>query len=198
MESAGAEPQPWERQPGETSRAFGAFTTYRDLGPRRGYEAVRVKTARKPSYIRVITRWSSAYQWVKRAEAWDAEQDRVVREARLQALRDGVGEMQERQVRSARRDQEALDVVARVFLERLERADKDLLGQLDTMPAEDFLRLVALATRARKVAVQVEWLARGVSPAALSGDVAEDGTAEEKALDQLLERVRMHPREDEA
>jgi hypothetical protein len=25
--------KPWDRQPGETSKAYGAFVTYRDMGP---------------------------------------------------------------------------------------------------------------------------------------------------------------------
>lgn len=191
-------PAPWERQEGETPRAWAAFVVYRDMGPARSYGKVRDAQGKAPGYVRQIEKWSSTNRWVNRVAAWDAEQDRVTREARLQSLRNGVTEMQERQVRAAQRDQAALDVIAMKLLERLERGDLDLLGQLDTMPAEDLVKLAALATRARKVAVQVEWAARGVSPAALSGESGDEDSAEEKALDQLIERMRAAPQQEDA
>jgi hypothetical protein len=71
--------EPWERQPGESVKAFAAFAFYRDLGPgERSTARVRQKYGKNK---RLIDRWSSAYDWVKRCAAWDSEVDRQAREA---------------------------------------------------------------------------------------------------------------------
>jgi hypothetical protein len=63
----------WERLPGETSKAWEAFSTYRDLGKRRGISkasAVLGKTKRQ------LEAWSSKFDWVSRAAAFDVYHDR--------------------------------------------------------------------------------------------------------------------------
>ena len=77
-------PEPWERQKGETSRAYEAFCVYRDLGADRSIN----KTSRKLSKNRTtIAEWSAKYDWVKRCEAWDAEQDRIARQAQITEIK---------------------------------------------------------------------------------------------------------------
>jgi hypothetical protein len=76
----------WERQPGETSRAYVAFRRYRDLGPLR---TVRASTdtpdgRRMPGHVE---RWASRHAWVERAEAWDEELYRIEDSERLEAIR---------------------------------------------------------------------------------------------------------------
>lgn len=68
--------QPWERQEGETVKAFEAFCVYRDLGKTRSQE----KTAAQLSKSRQqICKWSAKYSWVERVGAWEEEQDRLIR-----------------------------------------------------------------------------------------------------------------------
>ena len=68
--------QPWERQEGETVKAFEAFCVYRDLGKSRSQE----KAAEKLSKSRQqMCKWSMKYNWVERVEAWEEEQDRLIR-----------------------------------------------------------------------------------------------------------------------
>lgn len=96
-------PAPWERQPGESVRAYAAFCAYRDMPPgerslralaaRLGYEKA-AKAGRVPSHIQ---RWSTRWRWVERARAWDDEQDRRAREEQIRAVR----EMRERHAREA-------------------------------------------------------------------------------------------------
>ena len=77
-------PEPWERQPGETARAYEAFAVYRDLGPDRSIN----KTARALDKNRTtIGEWSAKYDWVKRTEAWDAEQDRIARQSQIDEIK---------------------------------------------------------------------------------------------------------------
>ena len=76
-------PLPWERQPGETQKAYEAFCVYRDLKDirdpesKRSLELVGQRLGKtKANY----ERWSSANEWVKRVEAWDEYQERKIRE----------------------------------------------------------------------------------------------------------------------
>lgn len=73
----------WERQPEETSKPFEAFCVYRDLGPGRSLAQVAEKLKKSGT---LIGRWSGAYDWVKRATAWDAEQDRIARKSQLDEI----------------------------------------------------------------------------------------------------------------
>lgn len=77
-------PEPWERQPNETSRAYEAFCVYRDMGPGRSIN----KTGRSLSKNRTtISEWSVKYEWVRRTAEWDAEQDRIARQAQIDEIK---------------------------------------------------------------------------------------------------------------
>ena len=76
-------PEPWERQQDETSKAYEAFTVYRDLGTNRSI----TKTSQTLNKNRTtIAEWSTKYDWVKRAAAWDSEQDRI-RQAQVEEIK---------------------------------------------------------------------------------------------------------------
>lgn len=70
--------RPWDRQPGETAKAYEGFVTYRDLGPKRSVRLVSEALAKTQT---VIKRWSSAHNWVSRVSAWDSLPSRKVEEA---------------------------------------------------------------------------------------------------------------------
>jgi hypothetical protein len=141
-----ADPEPWQRQPGESSRAFAAFQIYRDLPPReRSVFAVaerlsyriseaRRKSRRPPGKLRI---WCSRWRWVARARAWDEELDRCQRETQQQARRD----MAERHARAA------VAVLHRA-LKRLETLDPETLSPGDVI-------------RWLETAVKIERLGRG-------------------------------------
>ena len=85
-------PQPWERQPGETAENFKAFVVYRDANPKISAEKVaEVLTAaamRKPKKVaknwlknpKLMRHWCTRFRWIERREAWEDEKDRIVRE----------------------------------------------------------------------------------------------------------------------
>ena len=77
-------PELWERQPGETARAFEAFCVYRDMGASRSHRKTGQKLGKNCT---TIGEWSSKYEWVKRVAAWDAEQDRIARQKQLQDIK---------------------------------------------------------------------------------------------------------------
>lgn len=77
-------PELWERQQGETPRAYEAFAVYRDMGANRSIN----KTAQQLTKNRTtIAEWSSKYEWVKRVAAWDAEQDRIARQQQVEDIK---------------------------------------------------------------------------------------------------------------
>ena len=77
---------PWDRQPGETSKAFQAFLVYRDAAPRH-IVAVARTLSRSTAWIH---HWQSRWDWTNRAAEYDsylARQRLARREKRLAAVR---------------------------------------------------------------------------------------------------------------
>jgi hypothetical protein len=67
---------PWDRQAGETVRAWAAFRAYRDQpGQERSIARVPAILSKGPGYGRVCERFSSRWRWVDRLKAWDAHID---------------------------------------------------------------------------------------------------------------------------
>jgi hypothetical protein len=128
----------WEQQSKESSRAFGAFCAYRDLGPRRSLRAAaeafygRISAALE----RQLDKWSRAFGWVERAGAWDRHLDAEARKAQEESRR----EMVERHVKEAR----ALQAKA---LERLRALCPEELGPTD------LLRYIVEAAKLERLAL---------------------------------------------
>lgn len=74
--------KPWERQKGESGKAFETFKIYRDLGDKRTVSAV-VKELEKSRSL--IDRWGKNWDWEERARAYDNE---IEKEAKKQAVKD--------------------------------------------------------------------------------------------------------------
>lgn len=68
----------WERQEGETSRAYEAFSAYRDLGSARSLAKVGQLLGKSTG---LMERWSAAHAWVDRVAALEARDEMVRREA---------------------------------------------------------------------------------------------------------------------
>lgn len=69
---------PWSRMPGESSRAFLSFTTYRDL-PARNRTVRMVQDILYPDSQwaeKTIRSWSKKYHWAERVRLWENEKDR--------------------------------------------------------------------------------------------------------------------------
>ena len=77
-------PDAWERQQGESTRAYEAFALYRDMGADRSLRKV-VQSLNKN--LTTIAEWSTKYEWVKRVAEWDAEQDRIARNAQIEEIK---------------------------------------------------------------------------------------------------------------
>jgi hypothetical protein len=166
-------PAPWEQQPGESSRAFGAFCAYRDLGPRRSLRAAaQAFYGRAAAALeRQLDKWSRAFGWVERAGAWDRHLDAEARRAQEQARRD----MAERQAREAR----ALQAKA---VERLRTLRPEELGPADVLRFfVEATKLERLALGEPEVVQRQELTGRGGGPLRFS---LEDAVAAARELEE--------------
>lgn len=90
----------WERQEGESSKAFAAFSTYRDFGPNRSLKSaaeLHYGIAGSASKLRQFQTWSSRFDWVSRCEAYDDFLEAVRRGAAEEGERKGAADLFERQ-----------------------------------------------------------------------------------------------------
>jgi len=74
-------PQPWERQPEETNKAWNAFRHYRDMDPAdRSVDKVRQKCDLTCGTH--LERWCAKHDWVARAGQYDSHMDELKRNQR--------------------------------------------------------------------------------------------------------------------
>lgn len=83
MSRANIPPEPWERQVGESGKAFEAFAIYRDMSNR----SCRKVAEQLGKSNGLIERWSRNHDWQKRVAAWDAEQDRIARQSQIDEIK---------------------------------------------------------------------------------------------------------------
>ena len=129
--------QLWDRQLGETPKAFKAFVLYRDAKDERTYEKVAEELQKSGTLIR---RWASKYNWIERGRAFDVYEDRKNYEAGIRERR----RMQDRHANMAVMAQQK-------FLERLTGLTPD---EVNKMP-------ISVACRLFDVSTNVERRARG-------------------------------------
>lgn len=81
--------KPWERQEGESAKAYEAFQCYLNLGETRSQRLVSEQLSKSRQ---LISRWSANYQWVERVAAYENDLQRqahaeAVKKARQMANR---------------------------------------------------------------------------------------------------------------
>lgn len=109
--------KPWERQKGESEKAFEAFAAYRDMGSERTISAV-VKKLEKSRTL--IDRWKERWDWQERVRAYDNE---LEKEARAKAVK-GRKDMTERHIKIAMQVQKkALEALASLSVEDMSPKD---------------------------------------------------------------------------
>lgn len=124
------EKKPWERQDGETPKAFEAFCVYLELGDSRSVRAAAQKCSKSAS---LFMRWSAANKWVERAAAHDEELRRQAFEKRKQETRN----MQTRQLQTA-------IIIQKKALEAINKMP------IESMKPQDALRFFMEASRIEK------------------------------------------------
>ena len=137
--------KPWERQEGESAKAFEAFNVYLEMGADRSVRAVGQKCSKSVS---LIMRWSATYGWVERAAAYD---DDLQRKAHAQAAKKA-RKMTDRHISIALKMQEK----ALMALEQMDPADidpKNLIAMLrEATKLEQEMRTAAVDERRAAIA----------------------------------------------
>lgn len=77
--------KPWERQKGESEKAYEAFAIYRDMGEKRTLTAVAEKLQKSCTLIR---RWKATWEWQERVRAYDNELEKEARAKAVKARKD--------------------------------------------------------------------------------------------------------------
>lgn len=126
-----AEIQPWERQENESAKAYQAFSIYRDMGVERSLAKVGGELGKS---TKMMEKWSKAHNWVKRVEAWDIEQDRLLRIE----LSKTIGKMRKKHAE-----------IANVMLNRAMKALQKL--PIEEMKPQDISRFVDSATKLERI-----------------------------------------------
>ena len=119
-------PQPWERQPEETNKAWNAFRLYRDMEPaERSTQEVANKLLLNST--RHIREWCTEHNWVARAGAYDAHVDELKRNQRER----------ERLAASERRIQLAknMQLVGGAKIQEIGKKIQDALSKGEALPA---------------------------------------------------------------
>jgi hypothetical protein len=161
----------WERQPGESRQAFEAFTLYRDLEAGRSLAKVGRRAGKDVS---LMERWSSKWEWVTRAEAYDRYLDQQAVENRQAAKVEMARRMTLVQAASSSACMQALSIPAIVLAERFQEPDGRKF--LKEMPIEKLHKLVTSGMPAL------------VEAARLQGDVLSPFLPDnEKGLDPLTQ-----------
>ena len=162
---------PWERQQGESGKAFDAFECYRMLGPDRSPQAAWEKHYTRPGTLLARQRkgkeqagqfpgywgaWATKWQWRERAAAWDEEVAALARDQELdRELRARMADQEEdlRQRKLMKEEARAARAVARQLLRRIMQGVG--AGQLDGMKVPALLphlqRISALLETGQKL-----------------------------------------------
>jgi hypothetical protein len=134
----------WDRQPGESSKAYAHFCLYRDMSVNRSLRQME-KLDGCTSQLRQLMRWSSKWRWVERCQLYDDYNERQLRVQQEKERR----EMHKRHAKIAMLGQNILIKGMEELLAKVQN------GQQNLAPTE--------LARLMDVSVKIERLARGES-----------------------------------
>jgi hypothetical protein len=151
---------------GESARAFEAFSHYRDLGASRSTAKVAQELGKAES---LMDRWSADWSWVKRAAAWDEEQDHIWRAA-----------VSARQAEMARRH---VDIARRV--------QEKLVQRLDTLTVDEIDVAVKIERQAMGVENSKTPVEVAITPPLLPGDYARELLSTPEGRDLAARQIEL-------
>src|SRR5439155_27217052 len=84
------ERKPWDRQAGESSKAYHHFCIYRDMGADDRSFRRMADAGTSGANVGQLARWSSLWKWVERCQQYDGYREREARLAQEKARKDMV------------------------------------------------------------------------------------------------------------
>jgi transposase len=136
----------WDRQPGETEKAFRAFVIYRDLGWKRSCTLVAKMLGKSTT---LIYRWCGPGNWESRCEDFDRSRDRELQKKHKQEI----GPSIERHLGLSR-------MIQSIVLEKLQKIEKWAMANLSIsqcahiMQTASMIERLSLGLTSEKVAVE--------------------------------------------
>jgi hypothetical protein len=128
---------PWERLEKEGTKPYEAFAIYRDMGRERSLYKVSDQLQKS---VTLLGRWSRTYDWVKRAAAWDDEQDRIARDIAQKEQAEEIKKMRKRHARLAKK--------------MLDKAETALAAMLEgDFKPSDLPRMVDVASKLERISL---------------------------------------------
>lgn len=145
-------PKPWERQEGEPAAGYRLYTLYRDM---QGRSIGKLTKLMGRKSTRAMEKQSSKWEWVRRAEAWDAELDLQLRQRESTEIEG----MHRRHIQLALGAQTAVGKELRALVNKVEHAakDADAAGKSFHDPVLSVNELIRLADHG----INLERLTRG-------------------------------------
>jgi len=147
------EPEPWDRQLGESSDAFARFVIFRGLGPRRTQAAVARSLGLHPTSVASMF---TEHNWKQRAEDWDYYIDKI-RQAEMAELQ---SRLAMEQFDFASDALKAANAPVKALLDRMEKDPEAVLAEFDTKDltkllkmAQDSIRLMPNLLAAQRTAL---------------------------------------------
>jgi hypothetical protein len=186
------EKQAWDRQPGESSKAYSHFCLYRDMGQGRSLRKL-AGDAKCVSKIAQLRRWSSRWRWVERCQSYDdhlllqdrlrmekERKDMVVRHGRIAVLGQNLVvkgiEKLLADVEQGKRDLSASDASrlldVAVKIERLSRGEPTEISELGG--SDDHPIKISVEERARQAVERVLGIADRSAAERVEGTEATD------------------------
>lgn len=143
-------PEPWERQKGESQKAFAAFNTFLNLDP--AVRTIRLAAQEHGLSYAMMAEWSSRWKWTPRVGAWDDHCAAVERDAAKESRAERRRRMDDAQEELARGIRLAAFAKVEAHLARLAGPDAEAaLAEIT----------VVEAARLAEVGVKIERLALG-------------------------------------
>lgn len=173
--------EPWTRRPDEGDHAWEMFRFYRDLGPSRTIAMVAEEFKTKLPTLH--NTYTSRFDWLARAAAWDKSLDRLYRIG----LQEQVKEMSQRHASQIVGTLEALAIPFNEIRRRVEKGGTT--GILKGLTNMDVRRLFDLALKGARVMAPLmaaERLARGMPTEIIQSD-SEVRVIHDIGTDQLTE-----------
>ena len=116
-------PNPWDKQPKESTKAYKAYCIYQNMGLKRSLQKTSEKFYNKnTSNLHQIAVWSSKFNWVERVGIWEVEQEHVKQEAHREAIE-----------KMAKRHAKAATSLQKKALKRLKEIKPEDLNTKDTL-----------------------------------------------------------------